>query len=74
MILLCGSETYRLLRLGRFPLATMEEELGGNIKRQLKKLFDASIKSTLPYEADVEPLVTASKKFGDYQWCPIFFD
>ncbi|XP_031272156.1 arginine--tRNA ligase, cytoplasmic-like isoform X1 [Pistacia vera] len=45
-----------------------EEENAGNVKRQLAKLFDESLKATVPNEPDVEPLVAAcTAKFGDYQ-------
>lgn len=41
----------------------------GNVKVQLAKLFEASLKVTVPNEPDVEPLVAAcTGKFGDYQW------
>ncbi|ANM67687.1 Arginyl tRNA synthetase N-terminal domain superfamily [Arabidopsis thaliana x Arabidopsis arenosa] len=45
------------------------EEFTGNLKRQLAKLFDVSLKLTVPDEPSVEPLVAASAlgKFGDYQ-------
>lgn len=47
-----------------------EEENPGNVKRQLAKLFDASLKLTVPNEPDVEPLVAActAKLVYDYQW------
>lgn len=46
-----------------------EEENVGNIKRQLAKIFDVSLRATVPEETDVEPLVAAcAGKFGDYQW------
>ncbi|ESQ54659.1 hypothetical protein EUTSA_v10024637mg [Eutrema salsugineum] len=45
------------------------EEFTGNPKRQLEKLFDVSLKLTVPNEPGVAPLVAASQpgKFGDYQ-------
>lgn len=48
----------------------MQEEANvGNVKRQLAKLFEESLKITVPNEPDVEPLVAAcTAKFGDYQW------
>ncbi|XP_010539376.1 PREDICTED: arginine--tRNA ligase, cytoplasmic isoform X2 [Tarenaya hassleriana] len=52
------------------PVATMaaDEENAGNVKRQLAKLFEASLKLTVPDEPNVEPLVAAcTAKFGDYQ-------
>ena len=40
-----------------------------NVKRKLAKLFESSLKATVPNVPDVEPLVAASTgKFGDYQW------
>ncbi|CAK9328276.1 unnamed protein product [Citrullus colocynthis] len=45
-----------------------EEENVGNIKRQLAKIFDVSLRATVPEETDVEPLVAAcAGNFGDYQ-------
>uniref|UniRef100_A0A1J3CAN3 arginine--tRNA ligase n=1 Tax=Noccaea caerulescens TaxID=107243 RepID=A0A1J3CAN3_NOCCA len=48
-----------------------DEVSGGNLKRQLEKLFAASVKSTVPNESAVKPLVAnssaRSRKFGDYQ-------
>ncbi|GMY36190.1 arginine--tRNA ligase, cytoplasmic-like isoform X1 [Fagus crenata] len=39
-----------------------------NVKRKLAKLFESSLKATVPNVPDVEPLVAASTgKFGDYQ-------
>uniref|UniRef100_A0A2N9HSU0 arginine--tRNA ligase n=1 Tax=Fagus sylvatica TaxID=28930 RepID=A0A2N9HSU0_FAGSY len=39
-----------------------------NLKRKLAKLFESSLKATVPNVPDVEPLVAASTgKFGDYQ-------
>ncbi|XP_010448293.1 PREDICTED: arginine--tRNA ligase, chloroplastic/mitochondrial-like isoform X1 [Camelina sativa] len=50
-------------------MAAVNEECTGNLKRQLAKLFDVSLKVTVPDEPSVEPLVAASApgKFGDYQ-------
>ncbi|XP_010545318.1 PREDICTED: arginine--tRNA ligase, chloroplastic/mitochondrial isoform X2 [Tarenaya hassleriana] len=49
-------------------MAAADEENAGNLKRQLAKLFEASLKNTVPDEPDVEPLVAAcTAKFGDYQ-------
>lgn len=46
-----------------------EEENVGNIKRQLAKIFEVSLRATVPEETDAEPLVAAcAGKFGDYQW------
>ncbi|KAK2645526.1 hypothetical protein Ddye_020721 [Dipteronia dyeriana] len=45
-----------------------EEEYAGNVKQQLAKLFDASLKAAFPTGPYVEPLVAAcTSKFGDYQ-------
>ncbi|KAK9266631.1 hypothetical protein L1049_022863 [Liquidambar formosana] len=45
-----------------------DEENAGNTKKQIAKLFEASLKATVPNELDIEPLVAASTaKFGDYQ-------
>ncbi|XP_042487615.1 arginine--tRNA ligase, chloroplastic/mitochondrial-like isoform X2 [Macadamia integrifolia] len=46
------------------------DENPGNVKQQLSKLFEASLKATVPneLEIDIEPLVAAcTGKFGDYQ-------
>ncbi|GAB4839005.1 hypothetical protein Ancab_028535 [Ancistrocladus abbreviatus] len=44
-----------------------EEESPGNVRLQLAKLFDESLRATVPSE-NVEPLVAAcSGQFGDYQ-------
>lgn len=46
-----------------------EEENVGNVKRQLAKLFEVSLRTIVPDEPEVEPLVVAcAGKFGDYQW------
>ncbi|KAH0915613.1 hypothetical protein HID58_030059 [Brassica napus] len=52
-------------------VATMEvnQECPGNLKRQLEKLFDASLRSTVPDNTRVKPVVTTSPldRSGDYQ-------
>ncbi|PPD73129.1 hypothetical protein GOBAR_DD29947 [Gossypium barbadense] len=49
-------------------MASQEEECKGNLKAQLAKLFEVSLKVTVPNEADVDPLIAAcTGKFGDYQ-------
>ncbi|KAL1097335.1 hypothetical protein V6Z11_D05G028500 [Gossypium hirsutum] len=49
-------------------MAAQEEECNGNVKAQLAKLFEVSLKVTVPNEADVDPLIAAcTGKFGDYQ-------
>lgn len=46
-----------------------DEEHVGSLKQQLAKLFEASLKITVPDESDVEPLIAAcNPRFGDYQW------
>ena len=46
-----------------------DEENGGNVKRLLEKIFELSLKETIPGEPDVKPLVAAcTGKYGDYQW------
>lgn len=41
----------------------------GNVKQQLAKLFEVALKSTVPNEPDVDPLIAiCTAKFGDYQW------
>ncbi|KAM6583303.1 hypothetical protein CsatB_010305 [Cannabis sativa] len=52
------------------PLSTMatDEERVGNVKRQLAKLFESSLRAIVPDESDVEPLIApCTGKFGDYQ-------
>lgn len=52
-----------------FECCAQDEENIGNLKRQLAKLFEESLKLTVPDESNVEPLVAAcTAKFGDYQW------
>ncbi|CAL5360458.1 unnamed protein product [Camellia sinensis] len=51
-------------------LSTMaaNEEHVGSLKQQLAKLFEASLRTTVPDELDVEPLIAAcNPRFGDYQ-------
>ncbi|KAF7813888.1 arginine--tRNA ligase, cytoplasmic-like isoform X1 [Senna tora] len=49
-------------------MAVVDEDNVGNVKRQLAKLFEVSLKATVPDEPDVEPLIAAcTGKFGDYQ-------
>ncbi|KAF2304005.1 hypothetical protein GH714_026172 [Hevea brasiliensis] len=49
-------------------MANTNEENCGNLKKQLAKLFEASLRETVPSKPDVEPLVAAcTAKFGDYQ-------
>lgn len=44
------------------------EEGVGNVKRQLAKVFERSLRATVPSEVDVEPIVTVGTgNFGDYQ-------
>lgn len=41
----------------------------GNVKRQLGKLFEQSLRTVAPDVPDVEPsIVPCTAKFGDYQW------
>lgn len=53
-----------------FDLVAQDEENMGNVKRQLAKLFEGSLRAVVPDEQDVEAMVAASTgKFGgDYQW------
>ncbi|XP_052182400.1 arginine--tRNA ligase, cytoplasmic-like isoform X2 [Diospyros lotus] len=45
-----------------------QEENVGNLKQQLAKLFEASLRATVPGEVDVAPLIAAcNPRFGDYQ-------
>ncbi|CAM8949839.1 unnamed protein product [Rhodiola kirilowii] len=45
-----------------------DEENAGNLKRQLAKLFETSLRITVPDEKDIEPMVTAcAENFADYQ-------
>lgn len=48
-------------------VVVLQEGGGGNLKQQLAKVFEISLRATVPSEADVEPLI-APGKFGDYQW------
>lgn len=41
----------------------------GSVKQQLAKLFETSLRVTVPQVPDVEPLMAPCKtKIGDYQW------
>lgn len=45
-----------------------DEETVGSLKQQLGKLFERSLRITVPEEPDVEPLIAAcNPRFGDYQ-------
>ncbi|XP_056163692.1 arginine--tRNA ligase, cytoplasmic-like isoform X1 [Syzygium oleosum] len=45
-----------------------DQENIGNLRKQVAKLFETSLRATVPEELDVEPLVAAcTAKFGDYQ-------
>lgn len=51
------------------------DENEGNVKQQLAKLFEVSIRKIVPDEPNVEPEIAVcaaksgtAKKFGDYQW------
>ncbi|XP_021741391.1 arginine--tRNA ligase, cytoplasmic-like isoform X1 [Chenopodium quinoa] len=50
-------------------LSTMAAEDGaGNVKRQLAKVFERSLRATVPSEADIEPIISVGTgNFGDYQ-------
>ncbi|XVE54174.1 hypothetical protein DITRI_Ditri03aG0059400 [Diplodiscus trichospermus] len=49
-------------------MANEEDECMGSVKAQLAKLFEVSLKVTVPNEPDLEPLVAAcTGRFGDYQ-------
>ncbi|XP_021723522.1 arginine--tRNA ligase, chloroplastic/mitochondrial-like isoform X2 [Chenopodium quinoa] len=44
------------------------EDGAGNVKRQLAKVFERSLRATVPSEADIEPIITVGTgNFGDYQ-------
>ncbi|KAF5748530.1 Arginine--tRNA ligase [Tripterygium wilfordii] len=46
-----------------------DEETEGTVKQLLAQLFEQSLRTTVPDEPDVGPLVAAcTAKFGDYQW------
>ncbi|KAI3833608.1 hypothetical protein MKX03_004505, partial [Papaver bracteatum] len=46
-----------------------EENNVGTVKQQLSKLFETSLKVTLPDEPTIAPVVKiCTGKFGDYQW------
>ncbi|XP_026435388.1 arginine--tRNA ligase, chloroplastic/mitochondrial-like isoform X2 [Papaver somniferum] len=46
----------------------MAEDNEGTVKQQLSKLFETSLRMTVPDEPDLEPLVVkCTGKFGDYQ-------
>ncbi|EEF31409.1 arginine--tRNA ligase, cytoplasmic [Ricinus communis] len=48
--------------------APAEEENMGNLKKQLAKLIAVSLRTTLPTQFDIDPLVASCRtKFGDYQ-------
>ncbi|XP_021741392.1 arginine--tRNA ligase, chloroplastic/mitochondrial-like isoform X2 [Chenopodium quinoa] len=44
------------------------EDGAGNVKRQLAKVFERSLRATVPSEADIEPIISVGTgNFGDYQ-------
>lgn len=47
-----------------------QEENIGSLKEQIAKVFEISLKVTIPEEPEVVPLIAAcaKKEFGDYQW------
>lgn len=49
--------------------------IGGSLKNKISKLFEASLKVTVPDEPKVVPIIAAcaKKEFGDYQWYMFFF-
>ncbi|KAL9224085.1 hypothetical protein vseg_000154 [Gypsophila vaccaria] len=47
---------------------TTQVKTGGNVKQQLSEVFKKSLKTTVPSETDVEPLIAiCNADFGDYQ-------
>ena len=48
----------------------MEQEDSWSLKDQIAKVFEVSLKVTVPDEPEVTPLIAAcaKKEFGDYQW------
>ncbi|KAL9671763.1 hypothetical protein QQ045_009336 [Rhodiola kirilowii] len=67
--LLAPHKSRRILYLSTSVAAmASDEENPGNLKRQLAKLFETSLRVTVPDEKDIEPLVTACVgNFADYQ-------
>lgn len=43
-------------------------EKSGSVRQQLSKLFKESLRSTIPDDPNIEPLIAISQKFDDYQW------
>ncbi|PKA67095.1 arginyl-tRNA synthetase [Apostasia shenzhenica] len=44
----------------------------GSVKQQLSRLFEVSLRATLPEDSSIEPLIAiCTAKFGDYQWLAI---
>lgn len=42
----------------------------GSLKQQVAKLFEESLRITVPEELDIDPAIAPCQnpKFGDYQW------
>ncbi|KAK9705867.1 hypothetical protein RND81_07G088000 [Saponaria officinalis] len=46
----------------------------GNVKQELEQLFKVSLKTIVPNEVDVHPLISVcTANFGDYQWYFLLF-
>ncbi|MQL79598.1 hypothetical protein Taro_012055 [Colocasia esculenta] len=48
-------------------VSTQNRDSVGSVKQQLSKIFKVSLQSTFPNDVDIDPLVSASTKFADYQ-------
>lgn len=48
----------------------LDQENVGSLKQQIAKIFEESLRLTVPDELDVEPAIAPCQnpKFGDYQW------
>ena len=52
----------------------IQEENIGNVKEHLSRVFEESLRITVPDEAEVAPIIApcARKEAGDYQWYMLF--
>ncbi|XP_026446703.1 arginine--tRNA ligase, cytoplasmic-like isoform X1 [Papaver somniferum] len=62
------AKTRRFSTIKSASVSPMAEDNEGTVKQQLSKLFETSLRMTVPDEPDLEPLVVkCTGKFGDYQ-------
>lgn len=54
----------------RFNIIKQDQEVVGSLKHQLAKLFEQSLRVTVPEVLDADPAIAPcqNRRFGDYQW------